>query len=215
MLVEQDLAPWAVEYVRQRLLHGNTLAAAALDNLVLEEGKVTTCLPQGTVLKRLEDFRMGGKLPPPPPSEWRSTERGDETLLMIPIPNTDDWFVGKIREFLDKRRGRACIFEDALARVGDPVLQKVETKYATFGTEIYHLILDTDAEPGYIEKVLRRAKGIPTFIGVFTEWQGDKPNKNPIALSKENLQALAAKAHKLIVGAFDGESYVIWNRQVT
>jgi hypothetical protein len=211
-LVEQPLDSWAVEYVQQRLLHGNALAAAALEVLPLEKGTVTTCLPQGTVLKRLEDFRTGGKLPTPPSSEWSSTERNDEILLMIPIPNTDDWLAAKVGEFLAEAEEHVCVFEDPLARVGDPVLRNMDTRYATFGGEIYHLILTSDSDQAYIRKVLKRAKGIPTFIGVFTESRTNLAEKRPLNFSTRDIQALAAQAKKLVVGAFDGESYLIWDR---
>jgi len=194
------------------LLHGNALAAAALDVLPLAKGTITTYLPSGTPIRGLEDFRTGGKLPTPPPSEWSSTERNDEILLMIPIPNTDDWLAKKVSEYLSEAENRVCIFEDALTRTGDPIVQKMDTKYATFGAEIYHLILSSDSDPAYIRKVLRRAKGIPTFIGFFTEWQASQPQGSPIGLSNGDIQALTVRANKVVVGAFDGESYLIWSR---
>src|SRR5262249_31937029 len=146
-------------------------------------GTITTYLPSGTRLTRLEDFRTGGKLPTPPPSEWSSTERNDEILLMIPIPNTDDWLAGKVSEYLSEAENRVCIFEDAVARAGDPILQKIDTRYATFGPEVFHLALSSESDTAYIRKVLRRAKGIPTFIGFFTEWQSSEPRERHITLS--------------------------------
>ena len=117
----------------------------------------------------------------------------------------------KVQEFLSEAENHVCVFEDPLARAGDPVLRNVDTRYVEFGAEIYHLILNSDSDLTYIRKVLKRAKGIPTFVGVFTEWQASRAEKSPLNFSKKDIKALATRAQKLVVGAFDGESYLIWD----
>lgn len=206
------MAPLAIEYIEQRLRDGNALAQTVLQKLSLKKGQVTTCLPRGIAPKSLQDFQTGGKLPTPPASEWSSTASEDKILLMIPVPTTDDWLVRRIREFLLGGGNRVCIFEDSLKRVGDPILGKLTTEYATFDEEIYHLLYGVDASEDRIRTVLKSAKAIPTFIGVLTECEGGFPSKGQFRLSNVQLESLAARAHKVIVGAFDGESYLIWDR---
>lgn len=211
-MAEQHLPQFAIEYIEQSLLDGNALARAVLDLVPLRQGRVVTCLPEGVVPRSLGDFRTGGKLPSPPVSDWRSTQRDDETLLMIPVPTTDGWLVEHIKAFLRGGPNRVCIFEDALRRVGDPVLRKVSTRYATFDKEIYHVLLGADAQHEQILAVIRSAKSVPTFIGALTEWHGIAPSSHPIALSASTIRELAQAADKVIAGAFDGEGYVIWER---
>jgi hypothetical protein len=211
-LAEQHLPPFAIDYVERSLLDGNALAKAVLEHVPLRQGQVVTCLPKGVVPRSAQDFRTGGKLPPPPVSDWRSTEREDELLLMIPVPTTDDWLVKNVAAFLRGGTSRVCIFEDSLKRVGDPVLRKISTRYATFNKEVYHLLLGADSHGEQILKVIRTARSIPTFVGILTEWPGDLPGSAPISLSPANMRALAGAAQKLVIGAFDGEGCLIWSR---
>lgn len=214
-LEEQALPPFAIDYVEQCLLDGNALAKAVLEVVPLREGRVLTCLPKGVAPTSLQDFRTGGKLPPPPVSEWRHIERQDETLLMIPVSPTNDWLVEHIKRFLRGGAKRICVFEDALKRVGDPVLHDLSTRYATFGKEIYHLILDSDAEDERILKVMRSARSVPTFIGALTRWRGELPTSHRISLAPATIHALAQAVDKLVIGAFDGEGYLIWNKAIS
>jgi hypothetical protein len=208
------MPPFSIEYIEQRLLDGNALAKAVLDFVPLQQGQVVSCLPQGVALTSLRDFRTGGKLPSPPVSEWQSTQREDETLLMIPVPSTDDWLAEKVRAFLTGDPERLCIFEDALKRYGDPVLSKVPTRYATFDKEVYHLLLSVDAQQERILKAIRTARSIPTFIGVMTKWVGSAPNSHHTSISSSTIRSLAERAEKIIVGAFDGEGYLVWHKPV-
>lgn len=200
----------AVEYVEQRLRDGNSLAHEIVENIALEKGQITTCLPKKVSLSSVDDFYMGGKLPTPSPSEWKVATRKDDLLLMRPIPSTDDWLVTKIKDFLISGRHHVCVLEDSLKQVGDVVLDNLTTTYATFNKEIYHVLFSTDADEQTIKKVLKSAKSIPTFIGTLTEWQGSRPTTSPIRLSATQLELLAMKTDSFIVGAFDGESYLIW-----
>lgn len=209
--VEKRLPPLGTQYVEQQLRDGNSLSRKVLEKISLQQGEVTTCLPRDVVPKSLQDFRTGGKLPTPPPSQWRTAARKDDLLLMVPIPTTDDWLVAKIKHFLLSAQHHVCVFEDSLKQVGDAVLDNLTTTYATFNNEIYHVLFSTDADEQTIKKVLKSAKSIPTFIGTLTEWQGPRPNRSPIRLSATRLELLAMKTHNLIVGAFDGESYLIWH----
>jgi len=212
-LAEQHLPHFAIDYVERSLLDGNALAKAVLELVPLRQGQVVTCLPKGVVPISLQDFRIGGKLPPPPVSDWRSTQREDETLLMIPVPTTDDWLVENVKTFLQGGANRVCVFEDSLKRLGDPILREVTTRYATFDKEIYHLLLGADVQAKEILKVIRTARSIPTFVGVLTEWPSGVQSSHPSSLLPATVRALAQTAHKLIIGAFDGEGYLIWNRK--
>jgi hypothetical protein len=211
-LAERHLPPFAIDYVEGCLQDGNALAKAVLEIVPLRQGQVVTCLPKSVIPRSPHDFRTGGKLPPPPVSDWRSTEREGETLLMIPVPTTDDWLVENVKAFLGGGASRICVFEDSLKRVGDPVLREVSTRYATFDKEVYHLLLAADVQREQVLRVIRTARSIPTFIGVLTEWPSGMPTSPPISLVATTIRALAEATHKLIIGAFDGEGYLIWSK---
>jgi hypothetical protein len=177
----------------------------------LEQGRITTYLPRGVVPHSLDDFAAGGKLPTPPTSEWKGFQSRGETLLMIPVPTTDSWLVAKIKEYLLEARDRVCILEDALKRPGDAVLGKLSTRYAIHDDEVYHLLFHEDAEEQRILETLRAARSVPTFIGALSMWKGDPLEIKLGALSTSQIKILAANTQKLLVGAYDGEGYLIWD----
>ena len=211
-LLERRLEPFAVEYIQDRLREGNTLASEVLATVDFSCGHVSTCLPENVTLNSLADLRTGGKLPVPSSDLWRGTDRNGELLLMIPIPNSDDWLIDQIKSFLTAKRSSVCIFEDSLKRPSDPVLRNISTRYATHGNEVYHVLLNQDADRATIQSVVRAARSIPTFVGVFAE---EEINPADISrLSDVKIRRLAERATGVVVGAFDGEGYLVWSRDV-
>lgn len=212
-LVETKLGPIALRFFRERLANGRTLAQHALTTLPLPTGQISTFLPAGVIPRSLEDFRAGGKLPTPPTSDWKGLQSTDETLLMIPVPNTDYWLVKKIKDYLLQSKNRVCIFEDALKHPSDVVMRKLSTRYAIFGDEIYHLLFHEDAHDERIAETVNAARSVPTFIGAMSVWSGEPQEIRLRVLSLAQLQLLANSAQKLFVGAYDGEGYLIWDRE--
>jgi hypothetical protein len=79
---------------------------------------------------------------------------------------------------------------------------------------IYHFLTTEDAEPAKIERVVRRAETIyPPLIGVMAvveaelleRWREDR-----VELRREELSILAAQADRIVIGAYDGEGYLLW-----
>lgn len=210
-LVETTVGPAARSFILERLSQGNQLAHEMLASLPLTQGRITTFLPPGVVPQSVEDFATGGKLPTLPTSQWKGLKSRDETLLMIPVPTTNSWLVTKIKEYLLEAKDRICVLEDALKRPGDPVLGRLSTRYAIHDREIYHLLFQEDAEEQRILETLRAARSIPTFIGALSAWKGDPLKVRLGALSISQIKILANSTQKLVVGAYDGEGYLIWD----
>jgi hypothetical protein len=210
-VIEIPVPRAATAFIVERLNDGNTLAKAMLETLSLAQGCVTTFLPRNVIPESLEDFASGGKLPTPPVSEWKSTKVAGETLLMIPVPTTDSLLVAEIKNYLLQAKDHVCILEDALKMPGDAVLRRVSNKLATYNTEVYHLLFHEDAQEERILGALNNAKSLPTFIGALTEWPSELLGIKPRVLSLGHLQTLAARTNKLFVGAYDGESYLLWS----
>jgi hypothetical protein len=211
-LVETSLGLPAQHFIQERLADGNTFAQEIAKRIQLVQGRITTLLPSGVVPRSIEDFRTGGKLPIPSTREWKGTQPRDETLLMIPVPNTNSWLANKVRIYLSHAKDRACIIEDALKHPTDAVLHSLSTRYAIYKNEVYHVLLHDDARDERIMETLRAAQSIPTFIGSLSIWQDGSKQLKGRALSLEQLQLLAANTEELFVGAYDGEGYLYWRR---
>ena len=68
-----------------------------------------------------------------------------------------------------------------------------------------------DAELHLVKVSIREAQYFPVFVGVLSVWPVDSrlaPERHGI--TDEELHALADRAEKIIVGAYDGEGYLIW-----
>ena len=209
-LVETSLGLPAQRFIQERLADGNTFAQEIAKRTQLAQGRIMTLLPSGVVPRSIEDFRTGGKLPIPPTREWKGTQPRDETLLMIPVPNTNPWLAEKIRTYLSQANDRVCIIEDALKHPNDAVLHSLSTRYAIYKNEVYHLLLHEDARNDRILATLRAAQSIPTFIGSLSIWRDGSQQPEGGVLSLEQLQLLAGNTEELFVGAYDGEGYLYW-----
>jgi len=211
-LVEARVVPPAEQYIRDRLADGNALSKALLKLLPIERGQIITCLPPGVVPQSLQDFSTGGKLPTPHTSEWKAAESRGESLLMIPVPSTSAWITSKIREYLREESDHLCVLEDALARPTDPALRKRATRHTVHGDEVYHILLSQDAQYERVEATLRAATSTLPLIGILSTSEETRSGDSLGTLSTVLLEALASRAQKILVGAYDGEGYLVWER---
>lgn len=213
---EITLGPEATEYIRKCLDDRNTLARYLLQKLDLGRGRVVTFLPSDVTAEAAKQFTTGGKLPMPPESQWRYAEGEGSKWTMVPIPDTDSYLVAIIEAFLSAKEGRVCIFEDALSRPNDPILSRSAARLLTFHNEVYHFLSGRAVKSSQIRQTIRQAKSIPLFIGALTSVPekssfSHKARKITIT-SDERLRGLAARSEKIVVGAYDGEGYLIWNK---
>lgn len=211
VLVCQDvtLDGEAIDYIIERLNQGKTLATHLLSKS-LRSGVVRTLLPVSADHSTLLNFYEGGKLPSLPQSTWRQIQGG----YAVPIPSTDACLAEVIQRFLAQSDQHLCIFEDNLASATDPGLKTVASVICTYNDEVYYLLTHQDAvgDLHRIETTIRDAQSIPTFIGVLTSWRskGGKFLTTSGQLTEDSLTQLALRAEQIIVGAYDGESYLIW-----
>jgi len=202
-----------VHYIVECLKEGRTLAQYLLSR-ELGFGSVQTLLPPGVDQDTLTSFRVGGKFPTPPQSTWRSLEGGG---YAVPIPNANACLAKIIKSFLADSNQNICIFENALAGANDPYLTTLTSTICTYKDEVYHLLTSKDATATNcrIETTIEEATSIPIFIGALTSWQREPLELLPprIQLTEDSLSQLALQAKHIVIGAYDGESYLIWTEQ--
>src|SRR4030042_889051 len=92
VLVELKLGPAALQYIRERLAEGKTLARYLLEREDLASGSVITCLPPNVPVETLEDFNES-KLERDPATFRYSTQSDGSVTRYEPVPNTDPWLV--------------------------------------------------------------------------------------------------------------------------
>jgi len=198
---EIEFGAEGIGYVTKCLELGKTLSKLLLQIRDLNTGRVVTRLPSDLDDATAKDFETGGKLPPLSP----------RTTTLQPVPNTDLLLSEEIQVFLAAGDRNVCIFEDASASPSDPFLHSLDTRYVTFEDEVYHLLCQADKDQDSILATVRRAHSW-LFIGVLTSAPPGVDLCSEGVLTKSLLKFLAEEARKIVVGAYDGEAYLIWTR---
>lgn len=212
------LAPEAIEYIKDRLADGKTLARFLLEKRDLNRGEVVTFLPPYANLERIGNFSWGGVLPTPPSETHQHYTTPDGTkTVMVPVPNTRPHLVWMIQEFLKQGEGQLCLFESAVASptygfLASPDAQ--DLRVLTFEDDVYYLLTEDDLDLRRIEKTVRYATSY-LVIGVLARLPQEEnflPVKSTRAtIVRSELELLAQRTEKIIVGAYDGEGYLIWS----
>lgn len=202
----------AAKYMRECLLDGHTLAKYLFERLDVDSGRVITFFPPGVDTEIVKQaFRHGGVLPEPPPETHVIYSNGRR---MVPIPNTNDGLIERIRDYLCGGKGRFCIFEEAYARPSDPAMLTKHVPFLILNEEIYYFLSWKDIDYNKIKQAINAAGNFyPGLIGALTELpEKQELNFENKIISSEQLHILAKRAEKIIIGAYDGEGYLIWNK---
>ena len=216
---EITLGPEAVDYVRDRLVTGKTLAKLLLDRGDLDKGKITAFLPTDADLSKVNNFSRGGVLPAPPLETYHHYTTPDGTkTVMAPVPGTSNQLAAMVQEFLNRSDKRIGLFESAVAKPTDGFLSTPNAKdlrVLSFQGNVYYLLKHQDNSEK-IEKTLRYAKSFRA-LGVLVHLSKDKflpfgEDSVPKELTLDELKVLAEETEKMIIGAYDGEGYLIWTR---
>ena len=190
MLQQVDLDSAAISFLRSYLASGYTLARY-LAGLPLETGRVITYLPPMVVLEPGRRFDTGG---------------------VVSRAETEPQVVDLIGQYLrgPDQHTRYAVFEDAVTRPGDPVLQSSRTAFVTYGAEVYYILTPATGDPSRISQAVRQATSY-RFVGILATVPGDTPLDAGV-VTTDVLMTLAQAAEVILIDAFDGEGYLIWLR---
>lgn len=206
-----ELGPEGLKYIRDRLAEGKSLSSYLLETCDLEGGKVTTYLPEGTSDQEAKEFSIGGKLQiPKAPDKYLVTSNGSKWRIERKA-NTDAYIVGMIRDFLGEEQS-CCLFEDAKSRPTDPRIRPQDKRIRVLGDEVYYMLDEDDAlDEEKIARTVRDAHSGWHFVCVLTSLpQKKRLEEGGRNLTAEYTKALAGKGVKIVVGAYDGEGYLVW-----
>lgn len=185
-----DLGGDGVEYVHYVLRAAKSLANEVLARQAIHEGRVTLLGPDGLDRRKLLQFRRGG---------------------LLSLRASREWLIATIMNGLAASSDRSCaVFENWLASSDDPWLVEARSKVFFFGGEVYHYCTGAD-DHAAVEAATAESDALPFFWGMLSRepTTGLEPGTR---VGRETLEELAAEMSLLIVGAYDGEGYLLWNR---
>jgi hypothetical protein len=209
---EIQLGEEARNYMSSSLAVGKELSASLLRTVTFSTGVLSTSLPVEVTWEEANQFRVGGKLRSPRNGVHMTS--ADGTGKAVPIPNLDDLIVSVVETHLRLERRAYCVFEDAIARPGDPWLERTHLALMMSREAVYYLLTSEDANRERIEATVRRAKSIsPPLIGALAFLPVDEQlPRADRALTDRDFSSIATQTESVIVGAYDGEGFVIWSR---
>jgi hypothetical protein len=186
MLKRYELGANAIEFIRSELSQGRDLAASIAE-LPLETGTTATYLPESLGTVELGDFGSGG------------VASGDENRKLAEL----------IEEYLGRGAERICAFEHPAARKGDR--RSPGVSFFTVGVTVFLFATGTTPR-GQIEVAAREAHWYPA-IGILSSLsRGDPPVEHGSEQPASLLVKLVERTDHLLIGAYDGEGWLIWSR---
>jgi len=210
------LGPEASQYVRECLSNGHTLSKCLLEIKDLNRGSVFISVPLSVdVTRTANNFRHGPLLPESMVERSVDNDLEDNSkMTILPVPQTDEILVRIIQDYLDGDRGRVCVFEDCIARPSDPWLRTSKrSAWKNFEDEVYYFLTSRDSTLSKIGQAIKDANRVyPPLIGAMmkmSEMQSFGFGKMTMTLNI--LKELARATDKIIIGAYDGEGYLIWS----
>jgi hypothetical protein len=192
MFREIELGIKGVEHVRTQLGLGGSLAAR-ISTAPLEQGVVGTRVPI-TALKdgEIADLQSGGVM-----------NREDS------VTGLGKLISGFLRQSMPPRR--YAVFAEPFGKRGDSYLTTVRERKHFMGDEVFFSLLHEDADTSRVLDTIRRVGDYP-FIGVLSSIPNDGIGlEHGEELDEDMLEALVSGMDHLVVGAFDGEGFVIWS----
>lgn len=213
---EIPLGRSAVTYFRERLSEGKTLAVGLQKETNLNTGQIITFVPCDREVsdEELIQYEHGQLLPGLGPETYQYYLDDDGAITrIVPVPDTSTLLTKIIREFVDTRENNLCILEEGLAQRSDPCVASWEVPWFALNEELYYIATsaNTDSE---IEQIIRMAKNhYPGLIGAMTSLPPSfELDSHKRTITSEEVNILAVRAEKVILGAYDGQGYLIWSQ---
>lgn len=189
MVNKFDFGVEAVSYIKTCLSQGDTLSNFLL-KLPLEDGDVTSYLPDNSTFRDAVGFSTGGKI----------KKYSAEHIL-----------AEYISEYFSRQSMSYALFE-AIERPTDPYLSSINTNYFVYKTEIYYFLTAGSSNNENIINILRTARAYPC-VGILTTPSEKKPTfSTGQKLTLNDLRMFVTRTEHIIVDAYDGEGYVIWSK---
>ncbi|MCH9612050.1 MAG: hypothetical protein S4CHLAM102_05330 [Chlamydiia bacterium] len=173
----------AWDYLTSHLRGINALSDGILTQLPFQQGEFKAMLP-GSPTKRMDQFTMGG-------IGVRTRKACEEKLL----------------HWIRQRRGLSCVF-DAFEDEDDGQPDELYERFgALYDSQVYYILQGNQFTDQQWKECFDRTNIIWHALCVVT--RGDVP----LPLTEGGLKTIVQEAVIVLFGAYDGEGYLVWEKE--
>jgi hypothetical protein len=190
------------EHVRGTLAEGKTLSSLVLSVVDLGTGRIDALVPRGVPAESVTDFRS-----PLVPEPILLQLPGRQVVEVAPPLRA---LAARVASLMSQMSEPVALFEDAQSRPGDAWLDTIRTSHMTYDDEIYHVVTDLTIGEETIYETMCNVSLWP-FIGFVINEAGSYMRGHHQAASMQTLKSLAQRVTTIVVGAYDGDGFVVWS----
>jgi hypothetical protein len=200
---------FALAYVEDQLASGKTLSSFLLRAVQRQDGELSYLSPRPLSPAEAVQFETGHTFDYSSPVAMKV---GNISGIAYPTPNTDQelgHFVQKVLSEAD----HIALLEHSLAAPSDPWLERAKSRVLVHEDEVYHLALCSEQTHDDIQNAIREANNVLRMVGMVGRIPGAVASLAPAKrLSLAQVEMIGINAECVFVSAFDGEGYVIWEK---
>lgn len=194
-------------YFSSHLQEGNTLSKTISEQIDFEFGDFFTLLPHEAILDGLYAFSNGGIIPSLPYGQEKYFASClNEEVCPGQVQTTDQELSEFIFDFFKKGSKNCAIVEDIIAKSTDAFIKKKMIGVFLNEDEVYY-VLNKKNSLSEISQTVRCSSHAWRFLAILSKQLSDSSKG-----VHEYFKAVCAHCDYIIMGAYDGEAYVFWER---
>ena len=194
MLNEVELRDNALEYIKEELAIGDTVAKSLLQLIKSKQGVIRTFLPDDVTDKENLNFRD-------------SVAEDYQAMYSATHKKVADFILA----YLSHQNNRIVVFE-TLGSPNDLWLQKRKPQYFSNQQNVYLYVSGDRFDEQKVDQIISEARGYPC-VGILTSLLNGKIILSEQSVGDDFLQELVDGTEHIIIGAFDEDGFLFWSKQ--
>jgi hypothetical protein len=210
-ILHKHLLPFdnAFAFYSEALEGTNAFSGEILTIVSREKGQFFTLLPDKVNLDQLYQFK--GSILPAEPKKRGKVGNLPGTHIYSLIPSMEEEFAAFLYKQM-QTHAYQFISDDYNAAYKEVQNKEWFNLYGMhYLEEIYYFLSQQDATPQLIEECLSRSKTFWHALSILSEKSVLEHEEKTLQL--RDIQAFCKFAKFVLVGAYDGEGYVVWERE--
>lgn len=204
---KHDLDSRAIDWIKELLSVNTSLSNILLKSLPFNSGRVWTYGPNDVDTNDLYKFSSGGIIKN---NEHRAQNiyKGGDRYVVEGKCDCTELISLYIKGLFDDEGIKLCVFEDIMARPSDPDVEgRLSGSALVSDHEVYHVVRAGNFDLKKIQMIVTAVNVSWHFLCV-----GFKDYVDLKEAGLKEISNIIGDLAVLIVGAYDGESFVVWEK---